>query len=97
ERFAAALPHCGGLMGWPAYLNTNFDVAFVLKTLIEPSADLPLVHIPEHDAALNDRWKALLDGAQQTPQGKARIALAAAIGQAPVWTVASMPEPAAND
>jgi hypothetical protein len=94
DRFAAALPHCGGLMGWPAYLNTNLDVAFVLKTLVDPKADLPLVHIPDDDAALNARWKALVDGAQQTPQGRARIALAAAVGQAPVWTVASTPEPA---
>src|SRR5579862_8416537 len=36
RKFDAALPHCGGLMGWPAYLNTNLDVAYVLKTLIDP-------------------------------------------------------------
>ena len=96
-RFVAALPHCGGLMGWPAYLNTNLDVAFVLKALLDPAADLPLVHIPEDDTALDARWKALLDGAQRTPEGRARITLAAAIGRAPVWTSRDQPEPAAND
>jgi pimeloyl-ACP methyl ester carboxylesterase len=97
DRFAAALPHCGGLMGWSAYLNTNLDVAYVLKTLVEPAGDLPLVHIPDNDAALNARWTALIEHAQSTPEGRARIALAAAVGQAPVWTTASKPEPASDD
>ena len=26
DRFVAAVPHCGGLLGWPAYLNTKLDV-----------------------------------------------------------------------
>lgn len=97
DRFVAALPHCGGLMGWSAYLNTNLDVAFVLKTLLDPAGDIPLVHIPDDDAALNARWTALIENAQRTPQGRARIALAAAVGQAPVWTVSSQPEPPADD
>jgi pimeloyl-ACP methyl ester carboxylesterase len=97
DRFVAALPHCGGLMGWSAYLNTNLDVAYVLKTLLDPTSDLPLVHIPDNDAALNPRWTALIENAQKTPQGRARIALAAAVGQAPVWTVAAQPEPALDD
>jgi pimeloyl-ACP methyl ester carboxylesterase len=97
DRFVAALPHCGGLLGWSAYLNTNLDVAYVLKTLLDPAADLPLVHIPKDDAALTARWSALIEHAQQTPQGRARLALAAAVGQAPVWTVANQPEPAADD
>jgi hypothetical protein len=84
-------------MGWSAYLNTNLDVAYVLKTLLDPTSDLPLVHLPDDDAALNARWTALIENAQKTPQGRARIALAAAVGQAPVWTVASQPEPAADD
>ena len=97
DKFAAALPHCGGLMGWPAYLNTNLDVAFVLKTLIDPGADLPLVHIPDDDAALNKRWQSLIETAQKTPEGRARIALAVAIGRAPMWTTRDDAEPAAGD
>jgi pimeloyl-ACP methyl ester carboxylesterase len=96
-RFAAALAHCGGLLGWSAYLNTNLDVAYVLKTLLDPAADLPLVHIPQDDAAVTARWTALIENAQRTPQGRARLALAAAVGQAPVWTAANRPEPAADD
>lgn len=98
DRFVAALSHCGGLMGWPAYLNTHLDVAFTLKTLLAPNAsNLPLVRIPEDDAAINKAWTALLEDAQRTPQGRARIALAAALGQAPVWTANNTPEPAADD
>jgi hypothetical protein len=97
DRFVAALPHCGGLLGWSAYLNTNLDVAYLLKTLLDPTADLPLVHIPRDDTALTARWTALIENAQRTPQGRARLALAAAVGQAPVWTAANRPEPAADD
>jgi pimeloyl-ACP methyl ester carboxylesterase len=97
DRFVAALPHCGGLLGWPAYLNTKLDVAFALKTLIDPKSDLPLVHIPRDDAPLAERWKALIEMAQKTPQGRACIALAMTLGQGPFWTTRDQPEPTAAD
>ena len=97
DRFVAALPHCGGLMGWSPYLNTKLDVAFVLKTLVDPSADLPLVHIPEDDASVATRWQNLIEQAQKTTQGQARIALAVSLGQGPAWTSKTEPEPGSDD
>jgi pimeloyl-ACP methyl ester carboxylesterase len=97
DRFAGAMIFCGGLMGWGPYLNTNLDAAFTVKTLIAPDADLPLVHVPEDNAALTERWQSVLKAAQATPQGRARIMLAVVLGQAPIWTTRDMPEPAAND
>ena len=97
DKFVAAVPHCGGLLGWPAYLNTKLDVAFALKALLDPKADLPLVHIPQDDAAVVERWKALIETAQKTPQGRARISLAMALGQAPFWTTRDQPEPPVAD
>lgn len=97
DRFMGAIAFCGGLMGWSPYLNTNLDAAFTVKTLLAPQADLPLVHIPEDDAALTERWQSILRSAQQMPAGRARIMLAVALGQAPIWTTRDMPEPAATD
>jgi len=39
----------------------------------------------------------LLETAQGTAEGRARIMLAVLLGQAPVWTTRDMPEPAADD
>jgi pimeloyl-ACP methyl ester carboxylesterase len=97
DRFAGAIAFCGGLTGWAPYLNTNLDVAFTLKTLLAEDADLPLVRIPQDNAALTERWQALLKTAQGTPQGRARIMLAVLLGQANIWTTADMPEPAMDD
>src|SRR5258708_31202231 len=38
-----------------------------------------------------------LPGAQATPQGRARLALVAALGDTPGWFDPALPEPAAND
>jgi pimeloyl-ACP methyl ester carboxylesterase len=97
DRFAGGIAFCGGLMGWAPYLNTNFDVAYTLKTLLAPRADMPLTRIPKDDAALTEQWQTLLKTAQASPQGRARIMLAALLGQAPIWTTRDMAEPAADD
>jgi pimeloyl-ACP methyl ester carboxylesterase len=97
SRFVAALPHCGGLMGWGPYLNTKLDVAFVLKTLVDPMSNLPLVHIPEENGPIASRWQDLIERAQKTPEGRARISLAVTLGQGPTWTSKTEPEPNAND
>ena len=97
DRFAGAVLQCGGLMGWTPYFNPVLDVAFAVKALLAPQADLPLVNIPTDDAAIAARWKTVIDEAQKTPQGRARITLAVALGQAPFWSDRQKPEPAATD
>ena len=88
DRFAAALPMCGVLAGGVATWNTGFDAAFAFKTL--------LVNITNPLANL-DRAESILAAAQATPQGNARLALAAALADAPGWFTPLSPEPAAND
>ena len=96
DRFDAAMPMCGVMAGGVAVWNEGLDGEFVLQRLLAPDAGLKLVHItnPLANLALANQ---VLNAAQATPQGKARIALAAAVGDLPGWFNPATPEPAAND
>jgi pimeloyl-ACP methyl ester carboxylesterase len=94
NRFSAALPMCGVLAGGVATWNTALDSEFAFQQLIAPS--LQVVHITNPTANLTAADQAAA-AAQATPQGKARIALAAALGDTPGWFTPLSPEPAAND
>jgi pimeloyl-ACP methyl ester carboxylesterase len=93
ERFDAALPMCGVLSGGVATWNTALDSAFAFKTLIGPPG-LQLVNITNPLANLHI---AEVAQAQATPQGRARIALAGALGNLPGWFMPLSPEPAPTD
>ena len=80
--FDAAVPMCGGLGGSVAQWNQKLDTVFVLGQLVAPG--LPVVDVPDVGAAQRT-WIDALSTAQQTPEGRARIALASAIGQLPAW------------
>jgi len=95
-RFAAGLPMCGLLGGGVAQWNLRLDSMFVLKTLIAPNADLPLVHLTD-PAGSAKQAEALINQAQTTPAGRARIAFAAAVWNTPGWFDRLAPEPAATD
>lgn len=81
--------------------NSYLDALFVLKALIAP--DLPIVGFPLKDpekSKMREAWKKAIKKAQQTSEGKARIALALTIGQWPAWGgygQASYPEPNVHD
>lgn len=86
-------------------MNTFLDGWFVLKALIAP--DLPIVDLPveasagaDHgtDGGIPGAWRRAIDAAQQTPEGRARIALAFTIGQWPAWAGHRLtPQPTLDD
>ncbi len=95
-RFDAALPMCGVLAGGVATWNTALDSEFAFKTLLAPGTGLQLVDIANPVANL-DLAEVVLAEAQATPQGRARIALAGALGNLPGWFTPLSPEPAPTD
>ena len=94
KRFDAALPMCGVLSGGVATWNTALDGAFAFQQLIDPS--LQVVNITNPTANLQAAEAAVAQ-AQQTPQGRARLALVAALADTPGWFTPLSPEPAATD
>ena len=94
DRFSAALPMCGVLAGGVATWNTGLDGAFAFQQLIDPSVQI--VNITKPTANLTGAEQAAA-AAQQTAQGRARLALAAALGDEPGWFTPLSPEPAAKD
>ncbi len=93
-RFSAALPMCGVLSGGVGAWNAALDSAFAFKTLLAPSVSV--VHITDPSGNLNAA-EAAAAAAQQTAQGRARLALAAALGDTPGWFTPLSPEPAPTD
>lgn len=87
-RFDAAVPMCGGLGGSVGQWNQKLDTVFTLKTLLFPGSDLPVTGLPADVPGTQQRWLSAVQSAQATAEGKARIALASAIGQLPGWGVA---------
>jgi pimeloyl-ACP methyl ester carboxylesterase len=84
------------------FTHQHLDGFFVLKALIAP--DLPIVNLPIVDpeiTQIGDAWREAIEQAQQTPEGRARIALAVTIGQWPAWAnlgeETPVPEPDPND
>jgi pimeloyl-ACP methyl ester carboxylesterase len=93
-RFAAALPMCGVLAGGVATWNTALDSELAFKTLLDSSVQA--VNITNPAANLTNAEEAVT-AAQQTAQGRARIALTAALGDTPGWFTPLSSEPAATD
>jgi pimeloyl-ACP methyl ester carboxylesterase len=92
--FNAALPMCGVLSGGVATWNTALDAAFAFQQLIDPA--IQVVNIKNPTANL-EAGEAAVAAAQQTPQGRARLALAAALSDTPGWFTPLSPEPASTD
>src|SRR5579859_4760588 len=94
KQFDAALPMCGVLSGGVATWNTGLDAAFAFQKLIDPAVQV--VNITNPTANLRAAETAGVQ-AQQTPQGRARLALVSALGDTPGWFTPLSPEPAATD
>ncbi len=96
ERLDGALVLCGTLGAGVGTHNQQLDCTFAFKMLLAPESDLELVNITDPDR--NEQLAvAILDEAQRSPEGKARLALAAAAGSIPGWYDPAEPEPAADD
>ena len=93
-RFTAALPMCGVLAGSVGFFNTYLDAGFALKTLLAPSVQV--AHITNPTANVNIAEQAV-QAAQKTAQGRARLALAAALADVPGWFTPLSPEPGRRD
>jgi pimeloyl-ACP methyl ester carboxylesterase len=91
--FQAALPMCGVLSGGVATWNTALDAEFAFQQLIDPS--IQVVNITDPSNLTNA--ETAVAAAQRSPQGQARLALVAALGDTPGWFTPLSPEPAAND
>ena len=92
-----SLSLCGLVHGGVANWNNTLDPAFALKTLL--GSDVPLVNLPSQQAATDaaNTLTAKVDSAQSTAEGRARIALAAALHNIPVWNATTQTRPAATD
>jgi hypothetical protein len=94
--FDAALPMCGVLSGGVGTWNEALDSAFAAQQLLGQGTSLQVVDITNPAANLG-----LAEGigaaAQATPQGRARLALSAALGDTPGWFTPLSTEPSSTD
>ncbi|MFF8605753.1 prolyl oligopeptidase family serine peptidase [Streptomyces sp. NPDC015346] len=99
DRIDGSLSLCGLVQGGVANWNNTLDPVFALKALLAPDLDIPLTGFADQTEARNAA-RALtreVAAAQQTPEGRARIALAAALHNIPGYNDAAQPEPAPTD
>jgi len=96
SRLSGALAMCANLAGAVAVHNTELDIGFVFKTLLAADSGLQLVGITDPYANL-ELATTLLDRAQSTAVGRARLGLAAAVGNVPGWHDPTSPPPARED
>jgi hypothetical protein len=93
--FDGGLSMCGPLAGGVGLMDSYLDTLFALKTLLAP--DVSLVHLGDSLFDQIDALQAAVEAAQATPDGRAKIALAAAVGDFPGWAHADNPRPAPDD
>ena len=98
NRFTAALPMCGVVAGGIGVWNQGLDTEFALLNLQSPGA-FKLVNFTSASDTLANFVAAstALATAQATPEGRARIALSAALADVPGWFDPATPQPAATD
>ncbi|MGM7669794.1 hypothetical protein [Microbacterium sp. A93] len=90
----AALPLCGSVAGAVPMLNGSLDGTFALRALLAPGDErLELVDIRD-EGQRQAAFREVLDQAQSTAEGRARIGLAASLAQIPTWTQAEDERPA---
>jgi hypothetical protein len=100
DRFTAALPMCGVVAGGVGTWNQALDGAFAFDVLLAGN-QLPIVNLdqlsPSQVNTAFGQAEGILSAAQNTPQGRARIALLASLGDVPGWFASLSPEPSPTD
>jgi pimeloyl-ACP methyl ester carboxylesterase len=100
DRFTAALPMCGVVAGGVGTWNQALDGAFAFDVLLAGNK-LPIVNLnqltPTQLNTVFGEAEGILGAAQSTAQGRARIALLAALGDIPGWFASLSPEPSSTD
>jgi hypothetical protein len=77
--------------------NQRLDVSFAMKTLLAPeNQNIELVRVTDDERNARE-MKAVTEAALKTPEGKARLALLAGIGQISGWPSSMPAPPAAED
>lgn len=94
--FDAALPMCGVVAGGIGTWNQALDSSFAFDVLLAGNS-LPIVHLPTDPTSIFNQAEGILQSAQNSAQGRARIALVAALADVPGWYDSASPEPAKND
>jgi pimeloyl-ACP methyl ester carboxylesterase len=90
RRFDAVMTFCGTVAGGAALWNSGLDLGFVLNTLL--GSDVELVRITD-PAANVTKFIDLVATADDTPAGRARLALANAVAEIPGWADSTQPRP----
>ncbi len=88
--FKGAVVSSGGGAGEIATFNQRTSGLFVLKTLVNPAAPIP-IGLVVNSGAENTAIGQLSTLAMSTPLGRARMALAGAIEQSPIWFQGATP------
>jgi len=96
DRFAGALSMCRPLAGGIGTWNQALDSVFAFKILLAGNAPLSIVHITDPTSSFN-LAEQILAQAQSSQEGRARIALVAALADIPGWFDPASPEPASTD
>ncbi|MEU2420975.1 alpha/beta fold hydrolase [Streptomyces sp. NPDC007851] len=100
DRIAGSLSMCGLVQGGIATWNSMLDATFALRTLLGgPGSGIRLTGLRDtaDAAAQAAAMTELVEKAQTTATGRARIALAAALYDVPGWNDTATPRPAPTD
>ncbi|MEV5550578.1 prolyl oligopeptidase family serine peptidase [Streptomyces sp. NPDC052309] len=99
DRFDGSLAMCGLVQGGVANWNSTLDPVFALRTLLAPGSGIRLTGFTGQDdaRAAAQALTSAADAAQRTPEGRARIALAAALHNVPGYNDPTQTEPGPRD
>lgn len=100
--FDGALAACGGGNGVIGTFNQKLDAVFTVKELVDVDEieDLRVVDLPADPGGVFGQQLLLgriVDRAASTPEGRARLALAAAFSQMQPWSDPNLPRPGKRD